>query len=287
MVVVPRTLPQDELGQLLDRAENSRRQYVDAFRDLTALETLTTEVLDKDAKIARRRTVVSDFYVYPLKFRPDAVREYRIARQVDGKARGNPMDEALKLFRALAKATTFEQEDEAILEQNFRHVVRFIIVGLAVSPLTPLHAAQRQNFTFAIGGGELIDGSPVNMLTYESSTFRPTPSRVLYNGFKNPRRGWRGRAWLDASDWHIRRWVDDEVVVDDDIRTPAVLMHREIDYESSALGVVPKRIAVATFTKSGNKKTPQLLVPVIRQTFTYEAFKRLNVSTATEMGKFE
>jgi hypothetical protein len=73
------------------------------------------------------------------------------------------------------------------------------------------------------------------------------------------------------------------MVVDDEITTAAVLMHEEIDYERSALGVLPKRIAISTFGKSGDKKTPYVLRPVIRQSFTYEGFKRFEVTTATEI----
>jgi hypothetical protein len=287
IVVVSRSLPQDDLEHVLQQVEKSRRQYIDTFRDLTAVETLTTEVMNKDAAVARQRTVISDFYVYPMRFRPDSVREYRITRQVDGKPAGNPTDEAMKLFRALAKAKTFQEEDEAILEQNFKHVLRFIHLGLAVGPLWALHPDQRQNFNFSIAGREQLGGREVVVLTYEPKTFRPPRSPVMVDSFKNPRTAFRGRVWLDANDWRIHRWLDDTIILDDDITTPAILMHKEIDYESGAIGVVPKRIAVATFAKNGNKKTPQRLRPVIRQTFSYEAFKRFNVATATEIGKVE
>ncbi len=72
------------------------------------------------------------------------------------------------------------------------------------------------------------------------------------------------------------------MVVDDEVITPAVLMHKEIDYASSGLGVVPSRITISLFDKSDDKHT---LRAAIRQTFTYEAWKRFAVSTATGMAK--
>jgi hypothetical protein len=283
---LPRTVAQTDVDRLLQHAATSRRQYSDTFKDLTAVETRTSEVLNKDGTIDKRRMVIADFYVYPLRFRSGAVYEYRITRQVDGKAAGNPTDEAMKLFRALAKAKTVEQEIDAINEQNFRHVVRFVMLGLAVSSVWPVHPDQQQHFTFAHGGREQLDGRDVVVLTYEAKSFRAPGSRVMLESFKNPRTSSRGRVWLDANDWSFRRWVDDSLVVDDDITTPMVQMHKEADYESSAIGVVPKRIAIEVFVKSNDKKLP-LLRPTVRQIFTYEAFKRFDVSAVTEIGKLE
>jgi hypothetical protein len=51
---------------------------------------------------------------------------------------------------------------------------------------------------------------------------RPVEPATIFKHFKSPRRGARGRAWLDAKDSRIRRWVDDMMVVDDEITTAAV-----------------------------------------------------------------
>jgi hypothetical protein len=286
-VGLPRGLAQGELEEALRQAGKSRQEYIDSFRDLTAVETWVTEILDTNGTIDKQRTVVSDFFVYRSRFKNDVVREYRIAREVDGKATTDPADQAMKLFRALARAKTLEQEDAALSEQNFRHVLRFIFWGLTVEPFWPVQSDRRQNFNFAVSGRQRLDDREMVVLAYEARALRPIQPVPLFKRFKNPRTGARGSAWLDAKDWRPRRWVDDMMVVDDEITTAAVLMHKEIDYEWSALGVLPKRIAISTFDKSGDKKSPHVLRPAIRQSFTYQAFKRFEVSTATEIGKLE
>ena len=73
------------------------------------------------------------------------------------------------------------------------------------------------------------------------------------------------------------------MVVDDDISTSGVLLHKEIDYEPSALGGnLPARIVASNFDKTSNK-APYTLTPVTRITFTYDGFKRFDVTTATEI----
>jgi len=284
---MPRGAVQLDLEEVLQQCDKRRQEYIAAFRDLTAVETWVTEVLNKSGMTDKQRTVMSDLYVYRSRFKVDLISEYRITREVDGKGAGNPTREATTLFRALARAKTLEQEDRALREQNIRHVLRFIVTGLTVNPLGAVQGNRRQNFTFAISGRERLGEQDVIVLTYESKTLLPVEPATIYKHFKSPRRGNRGRAWLDAKDYRIRRWIDDLMIVDDEITTAAVLMHKDIDYEWSALGVLPKRIAISTFDKSGDKKSPHLLRPIIRQSFTYDSFKRFDVTTATEIGKLE
>lgn len=281
--LVPRGLAQEEPEEALRQAEKSRQEYLDTFRDLTAVETWVTEILNTNGTIDKHRTVVSDFFVYRSRFKNDVVREYRITREVDGKAAGNPADQAMKLFRALAAATTLEQEQAALREQNFRHILRFIVWGLTVDPFWAVQSDRRQSFNFAPSERQRLGDRDTIVLAYEAKAFRSMQPTLLFRRFNRPRSGSRGTAWLDAKDWRLRRWVNDVMVVDDEITTAAVLMHEEIDYERSALGVLPKRIAISTFDKSGDKKTPHVLRPVIRQSFTYQAFKRFEVTTATEI----
>jgi hypothetical protein len=58
--VLPRPLAQTDVDQLLQHAATSQRQYSDTFKDLTAVEIRTTEVLNKDGTIERWRIVIKD-----------------------------------------------------------------------------------------------------------------------------------------------------------------------------------------------------------------------------------
>ena len=125
------------------------------------------------------------------------------------------------------------------------------------------------------------------MLRDESKVFVPREPTVIFKRFRNPRSGVRGTVWLDAKNGRLRRWVDDLMVVDDEIKTAGVLMHKDIVYKESPLGVMPARIAISLFDKESAKKSPTFLRLTIRQTYAYEAFRRFEVSTATEIKKLE
>ena len=49
-------------------------EYVETFKDLTAVETKMTEVFDKKGKLDKQRKVVSDFFVYQMKNDAEVVR---------------------------------------------------------------------------------------------------------------------------------------------------------------------------------------------------------------------
>ena len=128
-----------------------------------------------------------------------------------------------------------------------------------------------------------------DFLVYQSKELRlvaPDYWRVLFKLFKNPRSGNRGRVWMDAEDWRIRRWVDETLGVDDEITTAAVVARKEMVYAPDRPGVLlPQRIVHSTFGKTAGKESPRTLRPLTRITFTYEAFRRFDVSTATEIKK--
>ena len=70
------------------QASKRRQEYVGLFKDLTAVETKTTELIDKSGKVDKQRKVISDFLVDASPIKSTIVNEYRITREVDGKAVG-------------------------------------------------------------------------------------------------------------------------------------------------------------------------------------------------------
>ncbi len=278
---------QGELDDAVQRVATTRDEYIRRFRDLTAAETWTTEVLRSDGTVDRRRTVGSDFFVYQSRVDSSVIREYRITRDVDGKGQGNPLAQATKLFRALSRARTLREEDVALQRQNFAHMLRFIFSGLTVDPLWPFQADRRKDFQFALAGRERDGDDDIIVLKYESKTFLPRESSNVYARFKHPRSGFQGTVWLTAQDGRLRRWVEDMLVVDDDIKTPSVLIHKDLSYQLGPTGVVPTKIAIELFDKVREKTSVPSLRLSVRQTFAYDAFKRFDVSTATDIKKLE
>ncbi len=155
-VLAAREFAQGEIEDIVQQTEKRRQEYVTSFRDLTAAETWVTEILNKNGMIDQQRTVVSDFYLYPSRFKTDVVTEYRITRAVEGKAAGNPTDQAMKLFRALARAKTLDQEEQVLRQQNFRHILGFIVDGLAVNAFWPVRSDAREDYSFALSGRDRL-----------------------------------------------------------------------------------------------------------------------------------
>ena len=276
-----------ELDDILRQAAKGRQAYIDGFKDLTTIETRVTELLDKNGRTEQQQTVVSDFLIYQSRFKNDVASEYRITREINGKAARHPTDEALKFFRELAKAKTLAEENQTIREQNSRHVLRFLVWGLSLQPVPPIRQDSQHDFDFAVVGRERLGDHDTIGFGYQSKELRPvgqTMARALFRRFKSPRSGQRGHVWLDGQDWRIRRWVDETLGVDDEITTPVVVARKDIEYEPNPVGLLlPRRIVNSTFGRTAGKESPRTMRPLTRITFTYEPFRRFEVSTATDI----
>jgi hypothetical protein len=196
-------LQQGELDDLVRQAAESRDDYNRHFRDLTAVETWVTEILRPNGTVDHRRTVTSDFFVYQSRVDSAIVREYRITREVDGKVAAAPLAQAEKLFEALGRARTIKEEDAALFDQNFRHVLRFVVWGLTVAPIWPVDGQRRTTFQFALGGRERVGDDDVIALTYESKTFERRDPTSIFARFKHPRTRLQGTIWLTPKDGRL------------------------------------------------------------------------------------
>ena len=67
---------QSDLGNLLSRGDARRQEYVEAFKNLIAVETRLTEIIDRNGGVEKERVVVSDFLVYRSGLRDDLVSDY-------------------------------------------------------------------------------------------------------------------------------------------------------------------------------------------------------------------
>ena len=178
---------QGELEDILREADKRRQEYVDTFKNFTAVETRVTELLDKDGRIEKQRTVVSDFLVYQSAFDRDAIGEYRMPREVDGRLVGKPTEDAIKLFQKLAKAKTSAQEFRQLHEQNRKYMLRYTHWGGTLQPLWIL-GKDRQNVNFGIVGRQQLDGQEVVVLSYQTKEeARQVEVRGPLAGFKQPR----------------------------------------------------------------------------------------------------
>jgi hypothetical protein len=268
------------LDDVMTQAVSRRDDYIRRFRDVTAVETWTTEILRPNGTVDQRRVVISDLFVYQSRVDPAIRREYRITREVNGKAAADPLVQATKLFRGLGKARTLKEEDTVLFAQNIRPVLRLWFRDLTVAPIWPVDETHRTRFQFALAERGRAGDDDVVALTYASKAFEARDATAIFARFKNPRSRAQGTIWLAVKDGRLRRWVDCTLVVDDEIATPTVLIHKDIVYHSSPLGEVPNHIAISLFDKVREKKALPTLRLSLRQTYAYEAFKRFDVATS-------
>jgi hypothetical protein len=234
--------------------------------------------------VDRPRTRVSNFLVYQSRFDPAVLSEYRIPLTVDGKPTGKPEQDAIKLFGRLARARSTAGELEVLKEQNVSHGLRVVAWGMTLQPFNVVRTDRRGGFEFSLQGTASLDGREVTILDYQEKTPRPVEPRARWSQFAEPRIFSRGRAWLDASDHRLRRWVNEGVVSDKTLPEPGVVERSECEYTNSAFGtLVPRRVVWESYRKSGKKNGPQSLRLAIRLTSTYSDFKRFDVSTVSDI----
>jgi hypothetical protein len=272
------------LDAVLQQAEAQRAAYVAAFRNVTATETRVTEVFDDRGRAEQQRTIVSNFLVYQSRFDPTVLSEYRIPLTVDGKPTRKPEQDTIELFVKLARARSTAEELKVLQAQNVRHALRIVVWGGTLHPFGFVSTDRRGGFEFSLHGTASLNGHAVTILDYRERTPRRLEPRALVQPFAEPQALWRGRAWLDASDHRLRRWINETVVSDRTLSEPGVVGRIEHEYTDSAFGIlVPRRLVWETYRKSGTKNGPQSLRLAVRLTNTYSDFKRFDVSTASDI----
>lgn len=282
-LTAPGQVAQSDLAAVLQQAANRRQEYVETFKNLTAVETKTTELFDKNGKVEKQRKVISDLLIYQMQTNSIVMDEFRITREVDGKLVGKGEQQAIELLRNLEKSKTSEQERKRLRDENLKYTLRYYRWGITLQPATALRMNMRPWYTFGLIGREKLGDREVLLVTYQSNGTMPSSSNLVRH-FTDPKIGERGKIWLDSEDYRIWRWESQHTVVDKDITSSLVYMRDEIEYVTSTFGIlVPKAIITSFFDKQETDK--QALRLTGRITYTYDAFKRFDVSADSEVPK--
>ena len=277
-----------DLDDLAARSLTAVEEYMKTFRSLTAEETKVIEVFKPTGEIEKRREIVSDLLVYQSQSSRDgkpAVTEYRDVHLVNGKAVKNRSERALTLLTKAATSDSLDKELEAIDRETRsyefrRHLRGFTIVQRAVPTPT-------DRFDVEVAGREQIAGRNVIVVVWRQTKVDlarrsnlPVP-KELQNIPELP----RGRLWLDAETYQLRRSVWELVVAT--TSEVYVLTHAEHEYGPSRFGIlVPERIVFEWRQPFARLKNGQPAFGMSeRTTFTYGVFRRFDVATEETLKK--
>ena len=280
--VLPAVAGAQDLDAIVRQADVRRREYVDAFKSLTAVETRVTERFDKNGALEKHRKIVSDFLVYQSELKTDEVSEYRIAHEVDGKAVGGAT-EAIQTFQRLASSKTLEQEFKRLRDANAKYALGYAAWGATLNPLWMVRSDRRGDCDFAVLGRDRVNDRDVVIVSFRTKEFRSVEPKVLYRQFQKPRSGLRGRLWLDAENWRLHRSESETLALGESIATPVVLLRYDVDYGPSAFDLLTPRKVVVSFFDRSERKTPQIRWLNARITYTSDAFKRFEVTTSSDI----
>jgi len=261
-------------------------EYRRTFRNLSALETKTIELISASGTPEKRREIVSDFVVYRSS-RDETATEYRDVRSVDGKAIENRGERALKLLTNAARAESVKKELEAIDRETRRYEFRRHLRGATASQ-GGIPKQWRETVHVELAGGERIAERDVLVLVYRQ-TSGPGSSLPLPKEFGNANLRSQGRLWIDRETCQLWRAVWELAASHPAASEPLVMIHAESTYAPSSFGIlVPERIVFEWRQRFSHVKNdvPSFGVSE-RTTFTYASFKRFGVATDEQLRVLE
>ncbi len=269
-----------DVEQLVTRFLATTDEYEKTFQNLVAEETKTIEVFDNAGKMEKRRLMVSDLLVYRSPGDGRATTEYRDVKAVDGKVIENRRERAMKLVTRAAGAKTLEKELEAIHRETSQYEFHRQLRGYTIHQggVFKRHSAA---FAVTMAGRERMSGRDVVVLDYKQTAHIPGFLLPLPKEFGNAPRRHRGRLWLDAETGQSWREVWELIASHPAVAEPLVMLREERVYNPSRFGIlVPQRIVFEWFLRFSHPKKGQPTFELAeRTTFTYDAFRRFDVTT--------
>jgi hypothetical protein len=275
---VPATPPAADVEQMVARFVETAEQYQRTFRNLTAEETTLHEAFHQDGRLRRRREVTADLLVYLSARAADDPVEYRDVKSVDGKAVGGRDRRALDLVTRAANAGSVERELQIISRESRRYDFDHHVGGFTMNQFV---STMRDDLRFDWAGREQVDGHDTLGVTYREIVPKPEYSGITrhYRGMGVTSFFVRGRLWLDADRFQLRRSRFEVAGVHPGLPEPTTIMSIDHTYTESRFGIlVPSRIVFEWFERSGSKAKPAFTLTA-RTTFTYGTFREFAVAT--------
>lgn len=271
--------------ELVEKAAQSSKSYVEAFKNLLSEEKKTFEIFDKKGVVKKRRTIESTFLVYQLSKDEGQVAEFRNVVAIDGKRLANSDERAKNFFETVVTSETSQKELDRIRDESTRHDEDFALSGLTLFQAISLTEPLRASFSFELRGTENIDGANAYLVSYEQVS--PNPA-ITVNGDgahnydieidKNKadlNARIRGKLWIDSGTFNIRRESRERTIKPPGFDSAVVIADDTFEYAEGGFNILtPKRIIHLQYRVNIEDRTIRKDIKVI---FDYGKFTRPDV----------
>jgi hypothetical protein len=287
--------PPVDLETILKNADAQTQNYRSEFKNLLSEEIKTFETFDKNGSSKKRTIVESNFIIYQSSKDESVSTEYRNVFKVDGKPVGDSEKRTTELFEKIAKAESVQQELERIKKESSRYDKTLELDGLSLLQSPILAEYSRPYFDFKLLGREISNGTDAFLVEYRQTKPSPyilieeetTDRSKLTLGFSldlpdtlNKSNVFlRGKLWIDAQTFQIRREERELTAQIESSTKPLVLFRSEFEYQPSDFGIlVPKKIAFTYFEVKSKDKGREISAKLdTKATFEYAKFSKSDV----------
>lgn len=287
--------PTPNLETILKNADAQTKVYREEFKNLLSEEVKTFETFDKNGDFKKRSVIESNFIIYQSSKNEKISTEYRNVFKVDGKPVGDNEKRTVELFENIAKADSVADELERIQRENSRYDKTLRVNGLTLLQSPILAEYSRPFFSFNLAGRENLGGAENFVIEYLQ--IKPSPYVLINEESSDPNKitiGFaldlprtlnkfnlflRGKLWIDAQTFQIRREERELFAQTETSVAPLVLLRSEFEYQPSDFGIlVPKKFSFTYYeVKSKDKGREISTVLDTKATFEYAKFSKSDV----------
>jgi len=281
------------LERILSESYNQTENYREAFKNLLAEEVKTFEEFDRRGMSEGTTSVKSSFLVYQSGKNAKATAELRNVREVNGKPIPDSQRRGEEFLAELDKQKTLESELRKIESESLKYDKTWRVIGMTLNQAVALAPNLRPAFDFQLVGTENYAGGEVYVVSYRQKAKSPyiTVNEKEKNGssdelsvnfdlsipgdLKKTDKFLRGKLWIDASSFQIRREERELVARAND---PVMLMSSVFEYQPSDFGIlVPKTISMTIYSAKKEKGDRYNSLKDSNISFDYSNFRQTNV----------
>jgi hypothetical protein len=161
-----------QLEELLDRLSAHTESYKETFKNLTAQERRTFELLAPDGTVVKQNRLVADLIVYPSQRNANRATEFRNIREVNGQPIEKQDVRLEKLFERLKKDDSADKELGRIIKESTRYDFGYQLSGYMFYKAIATWKILRPLFEYEVAGRERVGERELLAIKFEQKQFR-------------------------------------------------------------------------------------------------------------------